>query len=319
VGAISLALAASDTPQQAEQWIHLLPAGKVIPNDGRGPWHVTSAETVIANSLAYAGARKIPIDYDHQIDNAPKNGQPAVAAGWITQLEARESGVWGLVEWTEKAWAHIAAREYRYLSPVFNHTPGGEVTRLLRAALTNRPALELTALASAADSPDEPVEALAPLRQLLNLGEEADFEAIKAAVQALQSAACAAQVDSGQSVDAAELQQALAAAESLKAQAEETALAVAVGQAVHEGRILPHHKAFAMTLCKADRTLFDDFVACLSPFTAALRGMQTGGLSPEQRGVKSTAKRLGESEQTICRALAHTEEEFIQLGVTHDH
>jgi phage I-like protein len=33
-------------------------------------------------------------------------------------MQAREDDIWALVEWTEKAAAHIKAREYRYLSPV---------------------------------------------------------------------------------------------------------------------------------------------------------------------------------------------------------
>ncbi len=148
VGSIALVLAATANEAQAEQWIHIMPSGEFSGRDGRGPWAMHNADAVVAASMSFAGKKPIPVDYDHQIDMATKNGQPAPAAGWIKQLQVRADGLWGLIEWTSKASAHLAAKEYRYLSPVFNHTPSGEVTRVLRAALTNNPALELTALAS---------------------------------------------------------------------------------------------------------------------------------------------------------------------------
>ena len=45
--------------------------------------------------------------------------------------------------------AAIRSRDYRYLSPVFDHAKGTNVVmRILRAALTNNPALHLKAVAS---------------------------------------------------------------------------------------------------------------------------------------------------------------------------
>lgn len=63
------------------------------------------------------------IDYEHQTDHTSENGQPAPAAGWIRELDVRGGALWGRVEWTAKAAASIAAREYRYISPTFRHTP----------------------------------------------------------------------------------------------------------------------------------------------------------------------------------------------------
>lgn len=121
-GSFVVALAETNDVAKSPQWVQLLPVGKFSASDGRGPWFVNNPEQVISNTLKRAGSKKIPVDYDHQIDNATKNGQPAIAAGWITQLEARDDGIWGLVEWTDKASAHLAAKEYRYLSPVINYT-----------------------------------------------------------------------------------------------------------------------------------------------------------------------------------------------------
>jgi hypothetical protein len=73
---------------------------------------------------------------------------PAPAAGWMKQFQARTNGLWALVAWTTNARALLDKREYRFISPVFAYTPAGEVLQILRAGLTNSPALELTALAS---------------------------------------------------------------------------------------------------------------------------------------------------------------------------
>jgi hypothetical protein len=115
---------------------------------GKGPWRLTDAAAVITASLA--GGRDLVIDYDHQSEYSarPGVGGTAPAAGWITQLEHREDGIWGQVTWTEAGAAAVAAREYRYLSPVFQFDAAGQAKRLLRAGLTNTPALNLTAVAA---------------------------------------------------------------------------------------------------------------------------------------------------------------------------
>lgn len=304
------ALAFSDAGQPGKQWVQLMPAPHLIPNDGRKPWHISHIDQVIANSLAYAGSRKIPIDYDHQIDKSQVNGQPSIAAGWVEQLEARDGGIWGLVEWTDKASSHIAAKEFRYISPVFNFTPEREVTRILRAALLNNPALDMTALSHSMPADAE----LAELRGLLGLADSADFASIKQAVAGLASAACGG----GNMVPAEQLQQALAASEALKKEAEETALAASVDQAISQAHILPHHREFALALCRQDKGLFDQFVASISPFLGALRGMQSHGKELEKLVSSKINGPLNEAEQAICQAMGHSAQEFTQLGVSND-
>ncbi len=137
---------AVELPGGAPEWIQLLPAGDVRSRDGRR-WRLDAPVNVIAASLERAGATDIPIDYEHQTDLAPDNGQPAPAAGWIKALEARAGAIWGRVEWTERAAEHIRQREYRYVSPTFIHGKNGRIKMIMRAALTNSPALDLQALA----------------------------------------------------------------------------------------------------------------------------------------------------------------------------
>ncbi|RWE48621.1 MAG: hypothetical protein EOS24_34125, partial [Mesorhizobium sp.] len=91
-----------------------------------GPWVTgdkASMEQIVANTRQYAGSTDLAIDYDHQtvFGAIPGVGGKAPAAGWIKELQARDDGIFGRVEWTAAASAAIKAGEYRYLSPVFFH------------------------------------------------------------------------------------------------------------------------------------------------------------------------------------------------------
>jgi phage I-like protein len=149
VSSHAVTLPAGEAPRR----IHLIPAGEFSGRDGRGPYRL-DAQAVLAAFRRAAmrdgyeadGDIPIPIDYEHQGILAAENGQPAPAAGWITALQATDAGIWGTVEWTQKAAAMIEAKEYRFLSPVFRHTRDGRVIALDSAALTNQPNLTLTAL-----------------------------------------------------------------------------------------------------------------------------------------------------------------------------
>jgi len=93
---------------------------------------------------------EIPVDYEHQSLGgiyASPTGQ-APAAGWIRELavcrpgEADEPGLYADVEWTEGGRARLAAREYRYLSPVvIVRKSDRRVQALHSVALTNKPAI----------------------------------------------------------------------------------------------------------------------------------------------------------------------------------
>lgn len=82
---------------------------------------------------------RLSIDYEHQALEPVTNG-PVPAAGWF-DLEVREDGLWAVnVEWTERAKALLAGREYRYFSPAFYTDEKGRIVELINLALTNIPA-----------------------------------------------------------------------------------------------------------------------------------------------------------------------------------
>lgn len=159
------------------EWVHLLPAGSVRTMDGRGPYTVKSLQAVVAASLV-AGA-KLPIDECHAIDRAQPLGMSAPARGWIVELQAREDGLWGRVEWTPTGQQLMAEKAYSGISPAILHTQTGEVLQLLRASLTNTPnLLGLVAL----NSENTTMDWRTKLIELLGLDGEADDAAIQAAL-----------------------------------------------------------------------------------------------------------------------------------------
>lgn len=160
-------------------WIHLMPKGVFRGRDGRGPWFYDDAQTVIEAS--FARRRRIHVDENHSTRTAGKLGLSAPARGFITQMEEREDGIWGKVDWTESGRALLADRAYWGVSPVLAYDKvTGQVAAISHAALTNDPALrELLALNST-ETPDMFNETLA---KMLGLPDEATETEITAALQ----------------------------------------------------------------------------------------------------------------------------------------
>lgn len=172
----------------APDWVMLVPVGKFYGRDGRGPYLNYTPEEVVATSQRRAAGMDLGIDYDHQADFTKSNGGGAPASGWIKELEVREDGIYGRVEWTARATQAIEEGEYRYVSPVFNHLKNGQITCILRAALSNTPNLPLTALASQQDQEENSMEEfLALMAQLLGLPEGSDEKAVEAEIKKLQT------------------------------------------------------------------------------------------------------------------------------------
>lgn len=164
-------------------WVHLLPAGAVRTMDGRGPYSVKSLQAIATASLPAGG--KLPIDECHAIDRAQPLGMSAPARGWIVELQAREDGLWGRVEWTPTGRQLMEDKAYVGISPAILHTQQGQVLQVLRASLTNTPNLQgLTSLHSENTTMDWRTK----LIEQLGLDGEADDAAIQAALSAKTSA-----------------------------------------------------------------------------------------------------------------------------------
>lgn len=187
----------TDAAGTPPEWIQLLPSGEFCGRDGRGPYRNVDPEAIVKATMAYQAGADMPMDYDHQLEYSARNGQPAPASGWIVALDIRCGGeVWGRVRWTEKAAAHIRAREYRYLSPVFRHTADGRICRIESAALTNVPNLDLVAIASRQSgggaqphTREDDMDLKKTLTGILGLSTDSADDVVTAKVQGLVTAA----------------------------------------------------------------------------------------------------------------------------------
>lgn len=168
----------------APKWVHLVPAGSVFGVDGRGPYSLGDAAAVIAASMS---AGKLPIDEMHATDHGMKTGGAAPARGWVVEMQSRDTGVWGRVEWTGPGKQLMADQAYRGISPVIAHDASGRISRVLRAGLTNAPNLPLATLHTQTGATMD----IPALRKALGLPETADDAAILAAAGAAHTAVTA--------------------------------------------------------------------------------------------------------------------------------
>ena len=163
---------------EAPEWVHLLPAGQVRTVDGRGPYSVADVTALCAASMA---GGKLALDENHSTDKAAPLGLSAPARGWIVELQARQDGVWGKVDWTPEG--RDLVRGYRGISPVIRHDKrSGRIDAILRASLTNTP--NLTGLTSLHSTETTNMDFRAMLIEALGLDSDADDAAIAAALKA---------------------------------------------------------------------------------------------------------------------------------------
>ncbi|HYH17624.1 MAG TPA: phage protease [Azospirillum sp.] len=312
---IALASFSSELPAAPPDWVQLLPYGTIKGRDGRGPWSLpgmAAAQQVIAASLTMAGPVKPVIDYDHAVDLAAPHGGQAPAAGWIAAFEARPDGIWGRVEWTQRAAAKIAAREYRYVSPVFRHTKEGAVTCILRAALVNNPAFELKALASMG-APMSP-ETIKRLCALLNLPDTSDEAAVIEAVTKLvkdasEKATAAAVPDPSLYVPRHLYDEAATQLASMRTNLSEEQATAKVDAAIRAGKMTPAQREWGLVLCRSNPASFDQFAASAPPvFGNLAREVVPGGRPPDPNS--GADGRLTAEQKAICAALGHDPAEY---------
>ena len=306
---IAIAACLIELGDNAPTDIQLTPSGTFKARDGRphdlDGWVMTASSAQLIIELINQQADQLLIDYEHQTLNAAKNGQPNPAAGWFKSLEWREGvGLFAVgVDWTDKAKAAIAAKEYRYISPVFTFDQtNGIVTSLLMAALVNTPALDgmkdLTAAANTlfmAENTMDIDELLEKIRYWLNLPTLASTEDImneidklKAAIQASDAVIAAKNAEivalKAEQPNPAEF---VPVSVMTALQTELTALKTDLATdkrnqlitvALSDGRLLPAQKQWAESLTVDG---LQSFIATVQPI-AALSRMQSGGNEPQK-------------------------------------
>lgn len=318
-------------------WVLLIPAGKFSARDGRGPFVAgvrADMETIVARTRAYHGATEILVDYDHQSVFAAKNGVggTAKAAGWLKQLEVRNDGIYGRIEWTAAARAAIRAGEYRYLSPVIpSRKSDGRILMILNVALTNSPAVDLETVAASASFNQTTVAALSRLgvtmdgqahtnkleqaAALLGLEAGADGSAVAARLRELLGIAkgipelanaLSAQPDPAAFVPLAVFQQTVAEMNKLRQGVTREAAERHVGDHIKSGKLAPFMKDWAVDLCTTNMPAFDAFVGNVG---AAFQQMITPQLGATAKGPAGKPQLTG-TELTVCSNLGLTADEF---------
>jgi phage I-like protein len=121
----------------------LAPWGRVESANGD---FVVDAESVAEAVAAFERqATDLPIDYEHQtlggVYSSPTGQAPA--AGWIKRLVGEVGvGLFAEIEWTPQGRSIVAAKAYRYLSPVaVVRRADRKLVGIHSAALTNKPAI----------------------------------------------------------------------------------------------------------------------------------------------------------------------------------
>lgn len=308
---------------EAPKSILLIPAGRFSPRDARKPWANSDPEAVIAASDALQMTAGLPIDYDHATDLAAPKGMPAPAAGWIKKLRVQDGAIWGDVEWTEAGAKAVASGAWRYISPVFDYSKKDRiVTRLLRAALTNNPALYDTAIAAREGKQEEDDmehdEFKAKLAALHGLGEDASHEEILKACQAAKAAAEDDDEDEGEDTDQAaarliasgkvvsqeKFTSLLTEVNQLKADRRRETAAVKVDAAIREFKLTPAQRDWAISYCAADEKAFDEFIAKQPALKLGADGRFEHRNPGEQGAV------LSKDEERICAAFGMKSEEY---------
>lgn len=179
------AIPLADVPRE----IQILPRGQApdyIVQSAKGPFVVDdeAVRLILANHAVLQN--DMVIDYEHQT----YTGDEAPAAGWIKGLQDRAAaGIWGAIEWTERALGYLQRKEYRYLSPVvYVRKSDNRAVYLESAALTNLPAIDgMVPIVNKREVKGEPmvVKYLEKLLTKLRLSATATEDEIAAALDKL--------------------------------------------------------------------------------------------------------------------------------------
>jgi len=133
----------------ADGWVQVTPCGE-FPHAGAGVVQVIDRAACDRIAAEFNGRKTdanfpgVLVDFDHfSLDTA----QSSEAAGWITELESRDTGLWARVRWSDAGLSAVRGGRFRLMSPVFpplsacEDLGGGKIrpVMLVSVALTNEP------------------------------------------------------------------------------------------------------------------------------------------------------------------------------------
>ncbi|WP_282094323.1 phage protease [Epibacterium ulvae] len=307
----TVALALNTSEAGAPDWVQLTPAGpRIQGRDGRS-WTLSDPFSVVAAFADYAA--DLPVDFEHATQVKGEAGEPALAVGWIKELDVRGGAIWGAVEWTDQGREAVATKGYRYVSPVFTSSKQtGEIRQLLSAGLTNQPNLKMAALNSQDRTEDTNTMDKAIL-EALGLTEGASSTDVLTAINTLkrdeETARNRAETpDLGKFVPRADYDAAMNSIAGYKAQETERQKQVikdVVDGGVAAGKITPASREFYENACRAEGGL-EKFEAFLETAPELAAPVDQGGLKTNKNKHQLTSEEL-----SMCRQLDMTPEEYL--------
>jgi hypothetical protein len=130
-------------------WVQVTPCGE-FPHTGAGVTQVIDREACDRIAVDFNGRKAdanfpgVLVDFDHFSLDTEKSSE---AAGWITDLESRDTGLWARVRWSDAGLSAVRGGRFRLMSPVFpppsacEDLGGGKIRpmMLVSVALTNEP------------------------------------------------------------------------------------------------------------------------------------------------------------------------------------
>lgn len=293
---------------EAPSVIDLMPVGHVPTVDGRQFW-LRDPDQVIAAS---GDVSRLCVDYDHQTEWTRFTGGTAPAAGWFRRMFVEDGRLRAEVEWTPAGADAIASREYRFISPTMMIDGEANVVSIVRAALTNDPAIsanralaarnpganDVTELEAARARADAAEAVVCAARTALSLPAEAGPAEITQAVARLVAA------EEGLVTQVQALSGQLAAAQAERETAARDAL---IATASREGKLPPALAEWARSLPTEQLRAF--VAAAPVQATAAKddpgAGRRPAALLPYQ---KELARQAGMTEEAFAAARASHEE-----------
>lgn len=301
--------------------IQILPAGKEIRGvDGRH-WKNEDPAALCAkmNTSGLVTVKNgCVIDENHSTDlSAPKGGE-APAFGWFRNFTVEADGsIWADVEWNARGQKAVSEKEYKYISPVFTRDKDGNITEILRAALTNNPNLDNPALNSSQETAEEKnmdkelcaalgipetattADALVAIKKLKTELNGAQNKGVDLAAYAPRADLTAMQ----QRAEKAEKELAEMNAASLKTKAE-----AAVEQAVKDGKIAPASKEVYLDLCST-KDGFEKFEKIMAATPSINGGTQVSDKAPENK----EKVELNAAEKEWTSVMGYTAEEWAKI------
>ena len=280
-----------DVPSQ----LVVAPWGKVESKAGTFVVDQESGDEAVAAFDAHG--TDLPIDYEHQTlggTYASPSGK-APAAGWITALAVvPEEGLVASVTWTDSARELLAAKAYRYLSPVvLLRKSDRKLIAIHSVALTNKPAIVGMAAIVNHEAAHLAVEPeLAALRECLEVDVDSDVTTVLAAagerIRELENTSRVREIDA------------------------------VVDRAMSDGKLSLAQRDWAMRLALADRALFDEWHKG-APVVVSLGQMVTGDKPGAGASTEKVLANCARKEYQACKALwgLTSEDAFVADALRH--